>query len=156
MRRRREQERNRYPVPTGGPAPTGDPTEIPPDPNDPDKRRARVPGSKPTNPDPSPRKTPTGREDSITAILDRAYLTADKYLQTLAEKSGGRLLRADTLVSLPAAFSQIATELRSQYLLGYYPVNKDPDDRYRKINVTTTRKSVLLRARPGYLATAAR
>ena len=36
MRRRREQERNRYPTPTGGPAPTGAPGEIPPDPNDPD------------------------------------------------------------------------------------------------------------------------
>ena len=85
-----------------------------------------------------------------------AYATADKYLETLAEKTGGRLLRADTLDSLPAAFAQIASELRTQYLLGYYPLNKERDERYRKIKVTTARKNIILRARPGYLATAAR
>ena len=151
MRRRREQERNRYPTPTGGPAPTGAPGEIPPDPND--KRLPRVPGSKPTDPDPDLRRQPPGPNDSITAMLDSAYLTADKYLQTLADKSGGRLLRVDTLVSLPDAFSQIAAELRTQYMLGYYPLNKERDERYRRIKVTTTRKNVVIRARPGYLAT---
>ena len=85
-----------------------------------------------------------------------AYLTADSYLKGLAEKSGGRLLRADTLVSLPDAFSQIAAELRTQYMLGYYPLNKERDERYRKIKVETTRKNVEIRSRPGYLATQAR
>jgi VWFA-related protein len=89
-------------------------------------------------------------------MLDQAYLTADSYLQKLAENSGGRLLRADTLRSLPEAFSQIAAELRTQYMLGYYPLNKERDERYRKIKVTTVRKNVAIRARPGYLATAAR
>ena len=89
-------------------------------------------------------------------MLDMAYLTADSYLKALAEKSGGRLLRADTIGSLPDAFAQIAAELRTQYLLGYYPLNKDRDERYRKIKVDTTRKDVIIRARPGYLATQAR
>jgi VWFA-related protein len=89
-------------------------------------------------------------------MLDAAYATADSYLKTLAEKSGGRLLRADTLGSLPEAFSQIAAELRTQYMLGYYPLNKERDDHYRKIKVTTARKDVVIRARPGYLATSAR
>ena len=77
------------------------------------------------------------------------------YLETLAEKSGGRLLRADTIGSLPDAFAKIAAELRTQYLLGYYPLNKERDERYRKIKVTATRKDVMIRARPGYIATAA-
>jgi VWFA-related protein len=89
-------------------------------------------------------------------MLDMAYATADSYLQQLAEKSGGRLLRADTINSLPDAFGQIAAELRTQYMLGYYPLKKDRDDRYRKIKVTTVRKHVVIRARPGYLATATR
>ena len=89
-------------------------------------------------------------------MLDLAYATADSYLQTLAEKSGGRLLRADTLASLPDAFAKIAAELRTQYLLGYYPLNKERDERYRKIKVTTVRKNVVIRSRPGYLATTAR
>ena len=89
-------------------------------------------------------------------MLDIAYMKADVYLESLAEKSGGRLLRADTLASLPDAFSQIAAELRTQYLLGYYPIKKERDERYRKIKVTTERKNVVIRSRPGYLATNAR
>ena len=153
MRRRREEERNRYPDPSRGPAPTGHPGEIPPDPSDRNKTIPRVPDSRPSG-----RTVPASRrpDDSITGMLDLAYLTADSYLKTLAEKSGGRLLRADTVGSLPDAFAQIAAELRTQYLLGYYPLKKDRDERYRKIKVETTRKNVVIRARPGYLATAAR
>jgi len=84
--------------------------------------------------------------------LDLAYQTADKYLETLSTKSGGRLLRADTLVSLPDAFAKIAAELRTQYLLGYYPTNKEPGNQYRKIAVRTSRKDVAVRSRPGYVS----
>ncbi|HET6977773.1 MAG TPA: VWA domain-containing protein [Pyrinomonadaceae bacterium] len=151
MRRRREEERNRYPDPNRNPAPTGDPTERTPDPNDRNNRLPRVPGTGPgTTTSPSPR---SGPDDTIKAMLDAAYLKADSYLKQLAEKSGGRLLRADTLGSLPDAFSQIAAELRTQYMLGYYPINKDRDERYRRIKVATTRKNVAIRARPGYVAT---
>jgi VWFA-related protein len=87
-------------------------------------------------------------------MLDLLYSKADSYLNALADKSGGKLLRADVLVSLPDAFAKIAAELRTQYLLGYYPIKKDRDDRYRKIKVTTTRKNLLIRARPGYIAKA--
>ena len=160
MRRRREEERNRYPDPTRGPAPTGGPGDTAPDPND-RMRMPRVPGTTPPGSIPGS-TSPTdgsvrrGPDDSITAMLDAAYLTADSYLKALAEKSGGRLLRADTLGSLPDAFSQIAAELRTQYMLGYYPIKKERDERYRKIKVTTARKNVVIRARPGYLATNAR
>ncbi|HEU4836580.1 MAG TPA: VWA domain-containing protein [Pyrinomonadaceae bacterium] len=151
MRRRRDEERNRYPDPNRGPAPTGGPEDIPPDRRD--KTVPRVPGSQPTS---VPAPTSRPEDESIKGMLDMAYLTADSYLKTLAEKSGGRLLRADTIRSLPDAFSQIAAELRTQYMLGYYPLNKVRDDRYRKIKVETNRKNVIIRARPGYLATQAR
>lgn len=152
MRRRREEERNRYPDPSRDPAPSGDTGETPPDPNSRNKTLPRVPGSQP------PRTTTTGGttsgpDDSITAMLNLAYLKADSYLEKLAEKSGGRLLRADTLRSLPDAFAQIAAELRTQYMLGYYPLNKERDERYRKIKVVTSRKNTAVRARPGYIAT---
>jgi Mg-chelatase subunit ChlD len=153
MRRRREEERNRYPDPSRGPAPTGGPEDIPPDQRDRDKTIPRVPDSRPTG---TPVPTSRPEDASIKGMLDMAYLTADSYLKALADKSGGRLLRADTLKSLPDAFEQIAAELRTQYMLGYYPVNKDRDDRYRKIKVETTRKDVAIRARPGYIATAGR
>src|ERR1043165_164219 len=160
-RRRRDEERNRYPDPNAdprrSPAPTGDPTEKTPDPNDPSTRGPRgpsIPGSRPPSPaDPRPR---SGPDDSITAMLDMAYLKADSYLKQLAEKSGGRLLGGDTVGWLSAAFAENAAELRTQYWLGYYPLNKDRDERYRNIKVATTRKNVEIRARPGYIATAAK
>jgi len=151
MRRRRDAERDRYPDPSRGPAPTGGPEDIPPDRRD--KTVPRVPGSGPTS---VPAPTTRSEDESIKGMLDMAYLTADSYLKALAEKSGGRLLRADTIGNLPDAFAQIAAELRTQYMLGYYPLNKERDERYRKIKVDTTRKNVVIRARPGYLATAAR
>jgi len=85
-------------------------------------------------------------------MLDQLYLTADSYLNELANKSGGRLLRADTLNSLPDAFAKIAAELRTQYAIGYYPSNKARNGEYRKIKVSTTRKNTVVRARPGYRA----
>jgi VWFA-related protein len=85
-------------------------------------------------------------------LLDHAYSTADSYLKALADKSGGRLVRADSVGSLPAAFANIAGELRTQYSIGYYPINKARDDGYRNIKVNSTRKNVAIRARPGYRA----
>ena len=149
MRRRREEddERNR-----DRRRPPSDDPQLPPDVNPRDR------------PPPGPLPGPTtGRgtrggtsDDSISRMLDLAYLKADSYLEKLAEKSGGRLMRADTLASLPEAFSKIAAELRTQYMLGYYPTNKARDERYRNIKVTTARKNVVLRSRPGYLAANAR
>ena len=85
-------------------------------------------------------------------MLDNLYMKADSYLLELATKSGGRVLRADTLESLPDAFAKIAAELRTQYTISYYPANKAHDGQYRKIKVTTIRKNVVVRARPGYRA----
>ena len=86
----------------------------------------------------------------IPAMLDNAYLLADSYLRKLADRSGGQLYRADTVASLPKAFAAIAAELRTQYLLGYYPTNKSDDAAYRKIQVKTSRKDIAIRARRGY------
>lgn len=112
-----------------------------------------------TNRGPDPITLPGGRprterraDDSIGAMLDMAYLTGDSYLKALADQSGGRLLRADTLGSLPDAFAGIAAELRTQYSIGYYPSNTTHDGLYRKVKVSTTRKDVAVRAKPGYRA----
>jgi len=119
-------------------------------PDDP-RRMPTDPGDIRSNPDPS-RRGSNRPDDTISTMLDQLYRTADMYLNDLANKSGGRLLRADTLVSLPDAFAQIAAELRTQYAIGYYPTNKARDGQYRKIKVTSTRKGAAVRARPGYRA----
>ena len=105
----------------------------------------------PRNPD--TRRYPR-RDDSLGAELDAAYSLADRYLGELSATSGGKLSSADTLSSLPAAFAQIAAELRTQYVLGYYPSSAARDGSYRKIQVRTNRKNIVIRARPGYRAPA--
>jgi len=126
------------------------------DPNEPPSPDGPPPGSIPgrrTYPEPSSRTpSPQGGGDPISTVLDQLYATADSYLKALADKSGGKVVRADSVVSLPDAFAKIAAELRTQYALGYYPLNKSRDDTYRKIKIRTTRKNVAVRARPGYRA----
>lgn len=153
VRRRREEERDREERSRGGRPPSDDPG-LPPEVDARDRRPSNIPGS--TIPSTTTTRRDPRPDDSITRMLDLAYMKADDYLNKLAAKSGGRLLRADTLVSLPDAFSQIAAELRTQYMLGYYPTNKQRDETYRKIGVKSTRKGVVIRSRPGYLSTKTR
>ena len=122
-----------------------------PDPNDPGRTSDPRRSDPRTMPDPTATRRDRRSDDNIGAMLDLAYNTADFYLKELERKSGGRLLRADTIASLPDAFAKIAAELRTQYALGYYPTNKQRDGKYRKIKVSTTRKNVVVRSKPGYL-----
>lgn len=156
LRRRREQERDREirRTPDQMPNPDDMPTERTPERVPGDRPAERIPGD--TRPSPVPGRSRDRRgDDSIDNMLNHAYSVADSYLKSLADKSGGKLLRADALSSLPDAFAKIAAELRTQYLIGYYPIKKERDDKYRRIKVATTRKDVMVRARPGYLATGA-
>lgn len=106
-----------------------------------------------TIPNPGPGSTDNRKiNDTISGMLDNMYLMADSYLGTIADRSGGRVYRADNVGVLPQAFAAIADELRTQYLLGYYPIKKDHDGSYRKIQVKTSRKDIAIRARPGYRA----
>jgi hypothetical protein len=150
-RRQRDPDMDRFPspspdrLPPNGPGgrPDGggaDPRDARTDPRD--SRGTSAPSSRGSR----------RRGDSLSLMLDSLYLKGDSYLMELANKSGGRLLRADTLASLPEAFARIAAELRTQYAIGYYPTNKTRDGQYRKIKVTSTRKNVVVRARPGYRA----
>jgi VWFA-related protein len=102
-----------------------------------------------TMPDPGSTDDRRGH-DSISGMLNNLYLMADSYLKNIADRSGGQVYRADNVGALPQAFAAIADELRTQYLLGYYPINRDHDGAYRKIQVKTSRKDIAIRARPGY------
>ena len=80
-------------------------------------------------------------------------------LRDLAERTGGRAFFPDKKMDLNAAFTEIETELRTQYLIAYSSTNKNRDGAYRKITVEITnpelRKQKLeIRHRPGYYAKA--
>ncbi|MBX3288774.1 MAG: VWA domain-containing protein [Acidobacteria bacterium] len=79
------------------------------------------------------------------------YALGRKYLETLAENSGGRSFEADTLSNLDAAFSGIAEELRRQYYIGYYPDETGrPGDR-KRIRVRVMRPNLVVRAKTSYI-----
>ena len=70
--------------------------------------------------------------------------------QALAADTGGFSL-SDTN-DLAGGLARIARESRSYYLLGYAPVNRAADGRFRKIEVKVLRPGVTVRARRGYYA----
>jgi Ca-activated chloride channel family protein len=93
-----------------------------------------------------------GSEDLTNHILelDRAYRRADEYLYELANLSGGVVERADKITDLKFAFGRIAEELRHQYIIGYYPTNREKTNLMHRIDVRVNRPSVKVRFRPGY------
>jgi VWFA-related protein len=70
----------------------------------------------------------------------------------MAEETGGRVIRVHNDSSLEKAFDEISSELRSQYVLGYYPENTRRDGTFRKIKVEVARPGVRILARKGYYA----
>jgi hypothetical protein len=53
---------------------------------------------------------------------------------------------------LKEAVERVDTELRQQYLIGYYPADGRLDGRYHAIRVVSAKRSLIVRARPGYVA----
>ncbi len=79
------------------------------------------------------------------------YAVGQRYLEILAQSSGGRKFEADTLVNLEAAFSGIAEELRRQYSLGYYPENVGQAGERKQIKIRVMRPNVVVRAKTSYI-----
>jgi Ca-activated chloride channel family protein len=76
--------------------------------------------------------------------------TTPSLLADLAEISGGRTLRVDQASSLARAFTDVAFELRHQYLLGYEPPAGPRG--WRTISVGVSGQKLSVRARSGYVA----
>lgn len=82
------------------------------------------------------------------------YDRANQYLKELADRTGGRLCRANDTTQLAAAFSRIAEELRRQYSLGYYPHDGNASSAARRqIKVRVNRPNLAVKARDSYVFT---
>lgn len=79
------------------------------------------------------------------------YERGRKYLETLAQNSGGRAFEAQSLYNVEAAFSGIAEELRRQYSLGYYPENAGKVGDRKQIRIRVMRPNVVVRAKNSYI-----
>jgi len=70
----------------------------------------------------------------------------------LADDTGGRVIAVRSEKSLEKAFDELTQELRSQYVLGYYPTNTKRDGNFRKIKVEVSRSDAKVLTRRGYYA----
>jgi len=74
----------------------------------------------------------------------------DKTLKKLAEETGGKAFFPLKIQDLASSFLDIHDELRSQYQIGYRPLNAKQDGTFRRIRVDVSDKRYKARARSGY------
>ncbi len=80
------------------------------------------------------------------------YAVGKKYLEELADVTGGRVFRPEsTPGGLAAAFEGIAEELRRQYNIGYVPKEEGRYGQRKQIKVRVNRPNLVLRARDSYI-----
>ncbi len=65
----------------------------------------------------------------------------DKYLTQLCDETGGEAFFTGSVIDLERAFTKVAEELRSQYIITYRPANQNYDGKERKVEVRFTDKS---------------
>jgi Ca-activated chloride channel family protein len=78
-----------------------------------------------------------------------AATAGSEVLARYASLSGGAAFSVSDFKALKEAASQIVDELKHQYRLGYDPPSGPP--RFRRIEVKTTRKGIVVRTRSGYM-----
>jgi Ca-activated chloride channel family protein len=79
---------------------------------------------------------------------------ADKDLDRLCEDTGGAAFFTGDMLALERAFTRIAKELRTQYLITYKPTNDryDGSDRRIEVRLTNGHEHLKLRTKKGYKA----
>jgi VWFA-related protein len=76
----------------------------------------------------------------------------DSALHQLSDPTGGRVYRVGRGKPLDAVFKELSDEMRSQYSIGYTPLNPAKDGGYRKLEVRMANKDLKAQARKGYYA----
>jgi len=74
------------------------------------------------------------------------------YLRKMSDETGGHVFKVDRKHSLDDIFKQLQEEMRSQYAIGYTPLNDTKDGSYRKLDIKLSNKDLKAQARKGYYA----
>jgi Ca-activated chloride channel homolog len=80
---------------------------------------------------------------------------AQELLVRLADDSGGRAFFPKDLNEIPAIAAQIAKDMRTQYVVSYYPSNSLRDGTFRVVKVeinSNNKRKLIARTRQGYYA----
>jgi VWFA-related protein len=95
------------------------------------------------------------RADTLVQVLvvyDRRGNADFNAAKHLAEDTGGQAIDVVNRTRIQAAFDQISEELRTEYSLGYYPTNSNPDGKYRQLKLELSSKKYKAFTRKGYYA----
>ncbi len=74
-----------------------------------------------------------------------------KALEQAVVESGGRVLGLGDIAGTDEAFQEIMSELREQYVLGYYPTQPKRDGSWRNLRISVDLPGAQLRYRDGYV-----
>src|SRR5947209_1081278 len=82
-------------------------------------------------------------------------LGGEHALIQMSKDTGGKYYYAESIEQLDAAFRQVSFELRTQYLIGYYPNRRVSDSAFRRIQIEINKKDAddkgfQVRHRAGY------
>jgi Ca-activated chloride channel homolog len=94
------------------------------------------------------------KEESFSLFGSPAKKAKD-LLTRLAEDSGGRAFFPTDVMETPAIATQIAKDLRAQYVISYYPNNDRHDGSFRAVRVALSHRDdrkLIVRTRQGYYA----
>lgn len=95
-------------------------------------------------------------EDEPQGLFSRSPAKKAKELLTrLAEDSGGRAFFPAAVTEMSSIAAQIGKDLRTQYVVSYYPSNQSRDGKFRTVRVNVTPKDnrrLIARTRQGYYA----
>jgi VWFA-related protein len=76
---------------------------------------------------------------------------ATSKMKNIAAETGGVAYFIRNVEDLEQTYERLESELRSQYLIGYYGESTKKDERYRAIEVETTREGAKVRTIRGYI-----
>ena len=86
-------------------------------------------------------------------IITGIYAAARTRLQTLADRTGGRLNEIHRLEQLGKIYAEVAADLRSLYTVSYQaPGQHARDGKWHEIRIEVTPAELIARTRPGYYA----
>ena len=95
-----------------------------------------------------PKRLPIPGPD-ITGI----YSAARTRLQSIADRTGGRLTEINRLDQMARLYAEVAADLRTLYTVAYQPPTDRPrDGKWHEIKVEVKYPELLARTRPGYFA----
>lgn len=102
---------------------------------------------------------------NLTPSQNLRDLAAERALETLTSETGGELFHPrytpstqgeegdeQSLKELDRAFANLADQIRTQYVLGFYSTNEQRDGAFRKLTVKIKKNGYVARARSGYYA----